>query len=328
MAVRELQWQIGSPWYACRYYCLRIAGSPGAGRKRVCAAWGHLIMTRPKLFLLVLAAMIAFAGNSVLTRLALRTTTIDAASFTTIRIMSGALILFLILKAAGTAKSGGGNVVSALALCAYVLGFSFAYLDLSTGTGALLLFGAVQITMIGTGIWGGERLSWVQLAGVLIAFAGLIGLLLPGISAPSLSGSLLMAVAGIAWGVYSIRGKSVADPIAANARNFLLSVPVVGIFSLIMWQDASFDGAGVAYAMISGGLASGVGYAVWYTALPFMKTSQAASVQLSVPVFAALGGVVFLGEPISARLGLTSIAILGGVALVILNRRNGPPIVR
>lgn len=285
-------------------------------------------MTSPKLFLLVLVAMIAFAGNSVLTRLALRTTMIDATSFTTIRIISGALILFLISRAAGPAKSGGGNIVSALALCAYAVGFSFAYLDLSTGTGALLLFGAVQITMIGSGIWGGERLSWLQIAGVLIAFAGLIGLLLPGISAPSLSGSLLMAIAGIAWGVYSIRGKSVSDPISANARNFLLSVPVVGGFSLVMWQDASLDETGVVYAIISGGLASGVGYAVWYTALPFMKTSQAASVQLSVPVFAALGGVAFLGEPISARLALTSIAILGGVALVILSRRGVPPVVR
>ena len=227
-------------------------------------------MTSSKLFLLVLVAMIAFAGNSVLTRLALRATSIDATSFTTIRIISGALILFLISRAAGTAKSGGGNIVSALALCAYAVGFSFAYVDLSTGTGALLLFGAVQITMIGSGIWRGERLSWLQVAGVLIAFAGLIGLLLPGISAPSLSGSLLMAIAGIAWGVYSIRGKSVSDPISANARNFLLSVPVVGGFSLVMWQGASLDEAGVIYAIISGGLASGVGYAVWYTALPFM----------------------------------------------------------
>jgi len=285
-------------------------------------------MTSPKLFLLVLVAMIAFAGNSVLTRLALRATSIDATSFTTIRIISGALILFLISRAAGTAKSGGGNIVSALALCAYAVGFSFAYVDLSTGTGALLLFGAVQITMIGSGIWRGERLSWLQVAGVLIAFAGLIGLLLPGISAPSLSGSLLMAIAGIAWGVYSIRGKSVSDPISANARNFLLSVPVVGGFSLVMWQGASLDEAGVIYAIISGGLASGVGYAVWYTALPFMKTSQAASVQLSVPVFAALGGVAFLGEPISARLALTSVAILGGVALVILSRRGVPPLLR
>jgi drug/metabolite transporter (DMT)-like permease len=285
-------------------------------------------MTSPKLFLLVLVAMIAFAGNSVLTRLALRATSIDATSFTTIRIISGALVLFLISRAAGTAKSGGGNIVSALALCAYAVGFSFAYVDLSTGTGALLLFGAVQITMIGSGIWRGERLSWLQVAGVLIAFAGLIGLLLPGISAPSLSGSLLMAIAGIAWGVYSIRGKSVSDPISANARNFLLSVPVVGGFSLVMWQGASLDEAGVIYAIISGGLASGVGYAVWYTVLPFMKTSQAASVQLSVPVFAALGGVAFLGEPISARLALTSVAILGGVALVILSRRGVPPLLR
>jgi drug/metabolite transporter (DMT)-like permease len=266
--------------------------------------------------------MIAFAGNSLLCRLALKHTNIDAASFTTIRLASGALTLWLIARFGRGAREGGGNWLSALALFVYAAGFSFAYVSLPTASGALLLFGAVQATMISHGIWHGERLLKAQLAGLMLAFGGLVGLLLPGLSAPPLVGSILMLGAGVAWGVYSLRGKGAGDPTRVTAGNFLRAVPIAMVLSALMYSATSVDNAGFWYAVLSGAMASGIGYAIWYTALPALKATSAATVQLSVPVIAALGGVVLLGEPISLRLVLASAAILGGIALVILERRQ------
>ncbi len=278
-------------------------------------------MSRLRIVALIALAMIAFAGNSLLCRLALKDTAIDAASFTTLRLLSGAVMLWLVVRLRGGARSGAGNWLSALALFAYAAGFSFAYISLPAATGALLLFGAVQATMIGHGLWRGERLRGAQTVGLVLALGGLVGLLLPGLSAPPLFGSAMMLGAGAAWGIYSLRGRGAGDATRVTAGNFLRAVPIAAAMSILMLGKASLDGAGLLYAVASGALASGLGYAIWYTALPAIKATTAATVQLSVPVIAALGGILFLGEAITLRLALASIAILGGIALVILEKR-------
>ena len=278
-------------------------------------------MSYARTILLTSLAMLAFASNSLLCRIALKHTGIDAASFTTIRLISGAIMLWLVVKIRRGTPTGGGNWLSAFALFAYAAGFSFAYMSLPAATGALLLFGAVQITMIGYGIWSGERLQRPQLLGLMLAFGGLVGLLLPGLSAPPLYGSILMLGAGAAWGVYSLRGRGAGDPTRVTAGNFMRAVPLVAAMSILMLSRTSMNNMGFWYAIASGALASGIGYTIWYTALPGLKATHAATVQLSVPVIAALGGIVFLGEPISIRLVLTSMAILGGIALVILEKQ-------
>ena len=287
-------------------------------------------MSYARIIALTSLAMIAFAGNSLLCRAALKHTSIDAASFTTIRLISGAVMLWLVVQMTRGTRAGGGNWVSAFALFTYAAGFSFAYVSLPAATGALLLFGAVQAVMIGHGIWAGERLRGLQLVGFMLALGGLIGLLLPGLSAPPLYGSVLMLSAGVAWGVYSLRGKGAGDPTKVTAGNFLRAVPFAAALSLIMLNGTSLDNAGFWYAVSSGALASGIGYAIWYTALPALKATNAATVQLSVPVIAALGGIVFLGEHITLRLVLASVAILGGIALVLLEkqRANGAQPIR
>jgi len=267
-------------------------------------------------------AMVAFAGNSLLCRVALKHTGIDPASFATIRLISGAMMLWLVVRMRRGTHTGGGNWLSAISLFVYAAGFSFAYVSLPAATGALLLFGAVQATMIGHGIWMGERLKRPQLVGLMLAFGGLVGLLLPGLSAPPLYGSILMLGAGVAWGIYSLRGKGAGDPTQVTAGNFLRVVPIAAALSVITFNSTSLDKAGFWYAVLSGALASGMGYAIWYTALPALKATNAATVQLSVPVIAALGGIVFLGEPITLRLVLASIAILGGIVLVILEKQH------
>lgn len=262
-------------------------------------------------------AMVAFAGNSLLCRLALQQTVIDPASFTSLRLVSGAAMLWLLVRLRGGAKPGGGWP-AALALFVYAAGFSFAYLHLPTGTGALILFGAVQASMIGYGLWRGERLGRPQLWGMALALLGLVGLLLPGATAPSLPGSLLMLAAGVSWGIYSLLGRGSAQPLRDTAGNFLRAVPLAAGLSILLLPGAALDGAGVALALASGALASGLGYALWYAVMPLLAATTAATVQLSVPLLAALGGVLFLAEPVTLRLGVAAAAILGGIALSLL----------
>jgi drug/metabolite transporter (DMT)-like permease len=274
-----------------------------------------------RIVICTLLALVAFAGNSLLCRAALAHTRIDAASFTTVRLLSGTAVLCCLVWLRGGVRAGRGNWLSALALFAYAAGFSFSYLRLTAAAGALLLFGAVQTTMIGYGIWSGERLRWPQAAGLALACGGLIGLLLPGLSAPPLIGALLMLGAGIAWGIYSLRGRRAADSLKVTAGNFTRTVPMALVLSLVLASRTSLDPEGLAYAFLSGALTSGVGYAIWYTALPSLTSTTAATVQLSVPILAAVGGVFFLGESLTVRLLVASVAIIGGIALVVLARK-------
>jgi drug/metabolite transporter (DMT)-like permease len=280
-------------------------------------------MTTAKVFLLTALAMIAFAGNSLLCRRALKETGIDAAAFTLIRIVAGAFCLSIIAWLRKGYSRDAGNWPSAVALFGYAALFSFAYIRLTAGSGALLLFGAVQATMIFWALKKGERLRVVQIAGLFLALAGLVALVFPGLSAPPLGAAIFMLGAGIAWGIYSLRGKGSGDPLRATAGNFLRAVPMVALLTLATWRSVHFDRAGISYAIASGALASGIGYAIWYTALPVLKASAAATVQLSVPVLAAAGGIAFLGEPITLRFALASVAVLGGIAFVILEGRAG-----
>ena len=279
-------------------------------------------MSFVRITVLTTLAVIAFAFNSLLCRLALKHTSIDPASFTTIRLVSGAIMLWLIVQIGRGTQTGSGNWPSAFALFVYAAGFSFAYVSLAASTGALLLFGAVQTTMIGHSVWVGERLQRLQLVGLLLALGGLVGLLLPGLSAPPLLGSSLMLSAGVAWGIYSLRGKTVGDATRVTTGNFLRAVPMAATLSLVMHDGTSLDYPGMLFAVASGALASGIGYAIWYMALPALKTTSAATVQLSVPIIAAIGGMVFLNESPSLRFILASVAILGGIALVIREKQN------
>ncbi|HSI14894.1 MAG TPA: DMT family transporter [Chthoniobacter sp.] len=276
-----------------------------------------------RLVFLTSAAMLSFAANSLLCRLALKHTGIDAASFTTVRLVAGALMLWAVARFTRRGKEAGrGNWISAVALFVYAIGFSFAYASLPAGTGALVLIAAVQVTMISYGLAKGERFSGAQTLGLAIAVTGLVGLFLPGVSAPPLLGSLLMLSAGVGWGVYSIRGRGAAHPIDVTTGNFVRAVPIAIGASLLLRSHASFDLAGVVYAILSGALTSGLGYVIWYTALPWLKTTTASTAQLSVPVLTALGGILFLGETLTLRLALASAAILSGIALVVLTRRR------
>lgn len=282
-------------------------------------------MSSTRISFLTLLTMIAFAGNSVLCRIALKHTRIDAANFTSIRLVSGAVVLWAIASFFRSDSTGRGNWISAFALFAYAAGFSFAYISLTAATGALLLFGAVQTTMIGHGLWAGERFHKKQLVGFMLAFGGLVGLLLPGLSAPPLAGSVLMLIAGVAWGVYSLRAKGTGNPTRVTAGNFLRASLFAVAISLMLNSSGNLDSVGIWYAIASGAVASGLGYAIWYSVLPALKATNAATVQLSVPVFAAFGGIIVLGESVTARFLLASLAILGGIALVILSKshRNG-----
>ncbi len=266
--------------------------------------------------------MLAFAGNSLLCRAAFHATRIDAASFTAIRIVAGAAMLCLIVRLRDGRQPLAGNWPSAFALFAYAATFSFAYLSLTAATGALLLFGAVQATMIGVGLVRGERLRALQIAGLACALLGLVGLLLPGLSAPPWSGSVLMLAAGVAWGVYSLRGQGSGDPLRVTAGNFLRAVVFALLLCAATLPWALLDARGAAYAVASGAVTSGIGYAIWYSALPRLKATTAASVQLSVPVIAAFGGVLWLGEPTRLRLLIASVAILGGIGMVIAGRQR------
>jgi drug/metabolite transporter (DMT)-like permease len=261
--------------------------------------------------------MVAFAANSILCRVGLGRGAIDAANYTSVRLVAGAAMLAIIAGASGKARllSRTGSWISGALLSVYAVTFSFAYVSLSVGAGALLLFGAVQATMIGSGMLSGERPSPIEWVGLGVALAGLICLLSPGVRAPSPAGSALMIGAGIAWGLYSLRGRSVADPLVASAANFLRSVPLALAVSLLFFRSSHLTPGGVALAALSGSVASGCGYVVWYAALKRLSATRAATVQLSVPVITALGGAVILHEALSLQLLLSSVLILGGIAL-------------
>lgn len=267
-------------------------------------------------------ALIAFAGNSVLCRFALKDGSIDAASFSTVRLISGAIALLLILYSSnrGSQSPSFGSWMSAAMLFLYAVCFSFAYISLDTGVGALILFGMVQATMVAGALWAGDRPSLPEWFGWLLAVLGFVYLVSPGITAPSPVGTVLMAIAGIGWGVYSLRGRHEPFALAGTTYNFVRSVPLVIVVSLFSLKVVHLSSSGIVLAMLSGAITSGVGYAIWYTALRSISSMQAAMVQLSVPVLAAAGGVLFLAESVSLRLIVSSLLILGGIFLAIFGK--------
>jgi drug/metabolite transporter (DMT)-like permease len=275
---------------------------------------------------LTMLALVAFAANSVLCRLALGGAAIDAASFTTIRLASGAGVLLIITAAVNKnvpsllASPGRIKFIPALLLFLYAAAFSFAYTGLTTGTGALILFGSVQATMLMAALRSGERPHPLEWAGLALALGGLVYLVLPGLSAPPPMSSAFMAVAGISWGMYSLIGRGARDPLADTTYNFVLALPLAFAVNLITLGGAHVSTRGVALAIVSGALASGVGYVVWYAALRGLTATRAATVQLPVPVLAAVGGVIFMSENVSLRLVVAATVILGGVALALSGR--------
>jgi drug/metabolite transporter (DMT)-like permease len=285
--------------------------------------------TRARTVLLTGSALTAFAANSLLCRAALGPAAIDPASFSTIRLASGAATLALITFSTRRGSSGmSGSWGSAALLFLYAIPFSFAYVRLGAGTGALILFGAVQATMLAAGLSSGERPHVVQWLGLVLALGGLVDLVMPGLAAPSPVASALMALAGVAWGVYSLRGRGASDPLAETAGNFARAVPLAVGVSVATAPHIALHTEGALLAVASGALASGLGYVAWYAALPGLSATRGASVQLAVPVLAAAGGVIFLSEQVTARLIVATILILGGVALALTRterRRRRPP---
>lgn len=277
-----------------------------------------LTMNVARVVVLTGIAMLAFAANSVLCRLALTQVGADPALFTFVRLASGAVVLWLLTLLSPGGHRVGGSWFGALALLAYAAAFSFAYLSLTAGTGALLLFGAVQATMIARGLLRGEHLTGRQWMGLVMALAGLAVLVAPGVSAPPLVGAVLMVAAGIAWGAYSLLGRGSADPLGVTSGNFLRAMPLAFLLAVPSLGSASFADPGLVYAVLSGAVASGMGYALWYAALPGLSAAGAASVQLSVPVITALAGAFVLDEVLTLRLGMASATVLGGIALVVL----------
>ncbi len=268
-------------------------------------------------------AMLAFAGNSIICRLALRDEAIDPASFTSVRLISGAIALLLIvgLRRRGKPLRSHGSWTSALMLFVYALCFSYAYISLSAGTGALILFGFVQATMITIGIWSGDRPSVAEWLGWSLAVGGLVWLLLPGVDAPPPVGALLMAFAGIAWGIYSVRGRGESDAMASTASNFTLSLIMVLVLIAVTYSEAGVSTRGVALAVVSGALTSGLGYVIWYAALESLSSMQAALVQLSVPAIATAAGILLLAEPLSFRLLVSGALVLGGISLALVRKQ-------
>lgn len=274
-----------------------------------------------KAFFYTSFALIAFAFNSILCRLALGTEAIDAVSFTTVRLLSGAVVLFLINLFFGKKEIKGGNWFSAFFLFGYAICFSFAYISLTTATGALILFGSVQATMIIVALLSGERPKFLEWISLLFALGGLVYLVFPGLSAPPIFSSLLMMCAGIAWGFYTLRGKGSNYPLADTTGNFVRAVPLILLCSLPFVPQIHLSNKGILLAILSGAIASGLGYSVWYAALKFHTATRAAILQLSVPALAAIGGVIFLAETISFRLLSATALILGGIALAIAGRK-------
>ncbi|KWC14589.1 hypothetical protein WL48_06460 [Burkholderia ubonensis] len=273
--------------------------------------------------LLTAAAMLAFASNSLLCRLALRDAQIDAASFGSLRLVSGALMLAIVVRAGAGRLPPRADWLAAAMLFAYVACFSFAYLSVSAATGALILFGAVQLTMFAAGLHAGERFTAPGWGGMAAAVAGLLYLVSPGVSAPTPGGVVLMSAAGVAWGVYSLRGRGLADPLAATAGNFLRAAPMALALSAAFAGHFHPTTRGALLAVASGALTSGIGYVIWYAALKHLTAMRAAAVQLSVSPIAACGAVLFLAERPTWRLAIASAAILGGIALVLASRAHG-----
>jgi drug/metabolite transporter (DMT)-like permease len=267
-------------------------------------------------------ALIAFAANSLLCRLALRSQAIDPATFSAIRIAAGALILALLVRLPTGAPPapGGSTWTSAALLFLYAAPFSYAYLHLSAGSGALLLFASVQVTMVLVALSRGERPRPIQWIGLAVAIAGLVYLVLPGLTAPDPFSAFLMLLAGVAWGFYSLRGRSTTAPLAQTAGNFARAVPLALVLCLVVWPVPPVDASGVLWAVLSGAIASGIGYAVWYAALRQLTAITAAIVQLAVPILAGAGGILLLHEPLTVRLGLAAVLVLGGIAMAILGR--------
>ena len=273
--------------------------------------------------ILAVTAMVAFAANSVLCRMALGAGLIDAASFSSIRLLSGTLCLLLIVFfRLARWRPAKPNWIAVVALCAYMLCFSFAYRSLSAGTGALLLFGCVQLTMIGTAIFRGERLPALGWFGLAIAIGGLVYLLLPGVEAPDPRYSALMAIAGVAWGVYSLLGAQGTDPTSATANNFLYATPIALVVSVVDLSNFYLTWQGAWLAIGSGAIASGMGYAIWYAVLTRIQTTTAAILQLSVPALATLGGVLLLAEPLTLRILFATALTIGGIALFLRQPRR------
>lgn len=276
-----------------------------------------------RLFLLVVLTMIAFAANSVLNRIALADTWIGPASFATVRLAAGAVVLFLLirLRSSGVRLSlSPVNLVSASGLLVYMVGFSFAYLTLDTGIGALLLFGGVQVTMFAGALAQGQRPASLQWVGTALAFSGLVYLLWPGSTAPDIVGALLMAAAAVGWGVYSLVGRRVTDPLRATARNFIVALPFAAAVLLAVLLSSGGEVVtpfGLVLALLSGGVMSGLGYSLWYHVLPLLQTSVAAIAQLTVPLIAMLGGFVFLGEPVTSAFLVAAVLVSAGVGLSV-----------
>lgn len=277
-----------------------------------------------RLFALTLFAMLAFAGNSLLCRIALKQTDIDPTTFVAIRIVSGALMLWLVLALRRQSARLEGTWAGALALLAYAMAFSYAYTHIPAGTGALLLFGAIQISMILYGLAIGERLSPLQCAGMALAVTGLVALMLPSADAPPVFYGFLMILSGVAWSIYSLLGRGAKNPAAATAGNFIRAAPVALALLLAQFvmSHVRIDIPGAAYAVASGAVTSGLGYILWYAALKQLSVTRAATVQLSVPVLAALGGTLFMDEPLTALLVAASALVLAGVSLVIAAKRR------
>lgn len=275
-----------------------------------------------KIALYTTLALFAFASNSILCRLALGGDAIDAASFTAIRLLSGIIVLVIIMKmtVSSSTITSRGSWKASFMLFIYAVTFSYAYVSLETGVGALILFGSVQITMILVSLLSGGKLHYFEWLGIIVSFTGFVYLVMPGVTAPSLIGFVLMSLAGIAWGFYTLSGKSSVDPLCDTTFNFLRTLPLVIVLVIVTIQHSSMSQKGILLAVLSGGIASGVGYTIWYTALGGLSAIQAAVVQLLVPVIAAVGGVVFAEESFSFRLALSSIMILTGILAAILGR--------
>lgn len=274
------------------------------------------------MLLKIILAMVAFAANSLLCRLALKGLHMDAVSFSSVRLLSGAIALFLLLQLPALKKKPEFNWLNACLLALYVFAFSIAYVSMGAAMGALLLFGTVQLVMTGWGFLRGERLTPLKTVGIIAAMAGLVLLLLPGAARPPLTAAWMMIASGTAWGAYCITGKRVQNAAAATAGNFILAVPIALVVFLLSGMQSHMDASGFMLAITSGALASGAAYLLWYSLLPKLSPATASTLQLSVPCLAALGGMVFLGEALTARMLMSIVVTLSGIGLVIYADRS------